>query len=1046
MNRFSFRMHVILPFLLPFLTLSAQSPWTGTTAVPPLSGTTYSVSTAEQLAWVAEQSQSSDMAGLTVELTADIDLGGAAAVPPKWLPIGCADYPFAGEFNGNSHVIRNLYIMGTYTSAGLFAETAPTASIHHLALAQGLIMTDGTNDVGSLVGIHRGEIHHCFNMVQIIAHNGDRVGGLIGTNYGTIRYSYNTGIITDANDKVGGLVGLNKASSVIENCFNTAYCKGSDHAGSLFGQNEAGCTLTNVKYDQQLCRMHATGYGDTDVTVTTTDHAVPKTSQMVHLFALDSEWDTTAVESYPQLSCFMGLTASLLSTYAIRLDAGGLPTERADGVGAPKSGNQPRSSFTLGARPSVAATWVSDNPGVIRISSPTSATVSRPCTAQEVILTVSLGADVKKIYTQVKGYDSFNAGRLDGDIYVCYGEENVTLRRQNKGSEPTGGLDNEQTKAATAYTYKVFRYRLTLDEDSTEVRTLLDSVVMSYDTYQKWAMPTSEAGHYVFIRMVHDAQCHTEFLLSDGEFHLHVRELFHPGQLYAKADTIYGTPVDTVIRYELPATGGGGKYEYLWWRSRFIVDPVTRQRDTLEYNQTVRQGRDDVTTPTLPVTLTAPGEYVFTRLVRETTCTSGRVASVNTHTIVVYDSLRAGTIDSAYIELCEPLLSDTIRQLDSVAGGNGVYAYRWLCNDTVIAGADSIYLPLDSFPFTYGETYVFRREVIDSSGFTSEWLTSEGAYTVTIRDICDASCLVGDSGRITREVRVCMVDLPYHGVYTLADGTVQNYIFTDDGQSVTFTDTNEHGCALEVTLICRVTRVPVVEVEPIVSICQSDASFTIRYKVKEGKPDRYDLSFSENALREGFTNRLDRKMPTGNTIEITLPTTAVGQYSLYIQFYSSTAGSGDCKGFIDTIPFSLDLDGFVHRKWEDVVFVDNSDSNCQPDCDHDMSFTAWQWYKNDEPIGGATNQYYRETGGLNGVYYVVMTSSEGVTYRSCRYEWHYVTALEEVTADIPMDKVVETTIFTPSGNRVSEAAAPGIYLFRYRMLDNRIITRKQIVL
>ena len=102
-------------------------------------------------------------------------------------------------------------------------------------------------------------------MVQIVAQKGDNIGGLVGTNYGSIRYAYNTGIITDGNNHVGGLVGYNHASAVIDNCYNMGYCKGSDHVGALFGKNDAPEEqLTKVVFDQQLTRMYATGYGAND--------------------------------------------------------------------------------------------------------------------------------------------------------------------------------------------------------------------------------------------------------------------------------------------------------------------------------------------------------------------------------------------------------------------------------------------------------------------------------------------------------------------------------------------------------------------------------------------------------------------------------------------------------------------------------------------------------------------------------------------------------------------------------------------------------------
>ena len=105
------------------------------------------ISTADELRDFATESQTTDFEGQTITLAADIDLASV-----EWTPIGNASHPFQGEFDGQNHVISNLYIFASkLTSAGLFAETGEKAEIHNVALAQGLVLTDETNNVGSLV-------------------------------------------------------------------------------------------------------------------------------------------------------------------------------------------------------------------------------------------------------------------------------------------------------------------------------------------------------------------------------------------------------------------------------------------------------------------------------------------------------------------------------------------------------------------------------------------------------------------------------------------------------------------------------------------------------------------------------------------------------------------------------------------------------------------------------------------------------------------------------------------------------------------------------
>ena len=332
---------------------AASTPWNGTAQTPAISGTTYVITAPEHLAWIAQQSRTDDFAGKLIRLDADLDLGGTQELPPSWEPIGSAATPFRGELDGNNHVIYNLYILNSFpTGAGLIAETGAEALVHNLGIAQGQIMTDATSNVGAFIGINRGRLHHCFNMAQIIAHNGDNIGGLIGTNYGKLEYAYNCGIITDANSHVGGLIGVNKSTATLNECYNAGYCKGAEHAGALFGLNEAAAAnLTRIYFDQQVTRTYATGYGTADA-LDNTLYAIEKSATFfapANPYTNRSEWEcvTNGYYRYPRLKCFGNHEAARVSTNAILLDADNLPVERAEGVGAPMQGNLPRKSFKL---------------------------------------------------------------------------------------------------------------------------------------------------------------------------------------------------------------------------------------------------------------------------------------------------------------------------------------------------------------------------------------------------------------------------------------------------------------------------------------------------------------------------------------------------------------------------------------------------------------------------------------------------------------------------------------------------------------------------
>ena len=1131
--------------------VEGSSPWNGSTKMPDFNGETYTIRTAEELAWIASASRTNDFAGKKIVLTDDIDLGGTASTPPSWEPIGSAEKPFRGELDGANHVIYNLYMLSSLfpTGAGLIAESGSQAVVHHVGIAQGQIMTDATSNVGCVAGTNRGQIHHCFNMAQIIAHNGDNVGGLVGTNYGRIAYSYNAGIITDGNNHVGGLVGYNHASAVLDNCYNIGYCKGSDHVGALFGKNEAPEeNLTMVYFDQQLTRMYATGYGAADPIITdNTVYAKQKSTDLIgnaspYYENPESEWRCTSggYDSHPQLVCFAGHIASESSVKAILLDAEKVPIMRAEGVGAPEEGNKPRNSFGLERMNSSeygAGEWSSPSPDVILIPNPkgSTATVKRPCGNQEVILTMSCGPAVKQVYTIVKGYEAFDAGIVSDAVSVCWNELDVRFKDKNKGGkEASGGKDDEQDKGSVSYQYMIIRDTITGYDENGFPNTFepIDTFYMSQPEYNKWAMPTDVPGAYAFRRYVHDTKCKTEWTASkgsvgqsEGRLYLYVRLRVDPGDLYEEPDTIYGLPQVLTIQSKTDASGGGGEFEYVWKMEHAVLDTAEQTWTMVEDDtrEPLYIGSTKVSTPSFEYLFTQPGEYTFYRKVSEATCQALPLECEHAHKVVVFNAINPGKIESFERALCTPVCTDTIRETGIVSGGNGIYSYRWVCNGVAIPESDTTDFEIGNFPMINGESYVFRREVKDNTGLM-DWTAAEGEVSIhvysaynagfigekdeqvclesgTIQEVemhidnkesasgegdfsycwllyrggseeklldtlrCNTAYLdttvtlshygltvpvtlyvkravqnslcqtewqvsgntatwrLGRKEKKDTAISVCMADMPYQGRYTCSDGHTESYLFEKPDETKIIMDKTPEGCPMEVTLVCKVTPVPVVDLKPIVSLCQSDATLKIDYTVREGAPDRYDLVFTEQSEELGFVSVFEGELPLNAPVEVPVPDSIpVATCGFDIIFYAATAGDSDCKGIVLTRQLSIDLDGYVHRKGNDVVFVDNSGKNN----DNGLTFTAYQWYRNDEPIEGATEQFYYEYLGLNGYYQVEMTGSDGTVYRSCQYEMRPMQGLEEVEETVDWSDAAE--VYTLDGRRCRAMERKGVYI------------------
>jgi hypothetical protein len=97
-------------------------------------------------------------------------------------------------------------------------------------------------------------------------------------------------------------------------------------------------------------------------------------------------------------------------------------------------------------------------------------------------------------------------------------------------------------------------------------------------------------------------------------------------------------------------------------------------------------------------------------------------------------------------------------------------------------------------------------------------------------------------------------------------------------------------------------------------------------------------------------------------VEVQMPSVA-GDYMVTIEVDGC---SGEVLVRVPASDVSMGVTStLVDQRWDDVVVVNNN-----PDNNGGYKFSTYQWYKNGEPINGATGQYYQEVGGLEGFYSV----------------------------------------------------------------------------
>ncbi|UXD86379.1 hypothetical protein [Thalassolituus hydrocarboniclasticus] len=156
-----------------------------------------------------------------------------------WEPVGGTP-TFGAIFDGNNHVIRNLYINRPESdNVGLFGVVySGTSHIRNLAIAGPLTSVTGKNDVGILIGrITRGDVTNV--STSGIVQGAINVGGLIGGAYyegsrRKVTLCYSTADVSASESPAGGLIGFSNRTDVYQ-CFAKGDVTANAKAGGFIG-------------------------------------------------------------------------------------------------------------------------------------------------------------------------------------------------------------------------------------------------------------------------------------------------------------------------------------------------------------------------------------------------------------------------------------------------------------------------------------------------------------------------------------------------------------------------------------------------------------------------------------------------------------------------------------------------------------------------------------------------------------------------------------------------------------------------------------------
>ena len=249
-NRLITMLLLVMAILMPYGGAWAQTP------TPPANGngdvdTPYIITKAEELAWFRNQVNGgkNKICAKIADNVEVIDLKDFCHAEDvsqnlkelSWVPIGTANKPYKGTFDGNNKTITNLYIKTAHNNVGFFCMIMG-ATIQDLIFDNAKVENESTTYTKALcTGILAG-----------------------GSEAGTNPPSHIKGIKTTKNCTVigqndtGGIVG-NACNINIENCENRSSVKGESYVGGIAGdyyyKNIKRCTnygtVETVKNDSQ---------------------------------------------------------------------------------------------------------------------------------------------------------------------------------------------------------------------------------------------------------------------------------------------------------------------------------------------------------------------------------------------------------------------------------------------------------------------------------------------------------------------------------------------------------------------------------------------------------------------------------------------------------------------------------------------------------------------------------------------------------------------------------------------------------------------------
>lgn len=306
-------------------------------------------------------------------------------------------------------------------------------------------------------------------------------------------------------------------------------------------------------------------------------------------------------------------------------------------------------------------------------------------------------------------------------------------------------------------------------------------------------------------------------------------------------------------------------------------------------------------------------------------------------------------------------------------------------------------------PNILNENDTIYKEICDGSAveFNGTYYSTTGIYSQVNTNVagCDSITVLNlvvhpRSEDTNIAATVCSAD-----GYTLND---KKYTETGIYEQWLF---NQYGCDSIVVLDLTVVPELDVDVDEIATLCADDGTLAISYDIYNGAFDSLAIRFNADAQAAGFTNRYIYDNTIQQIVYQFGENTPPNKYEIELEFYQAACGN---QLFI--VPFDVRYaSSITQQKWNDVIAILNSKYN------GGYEFTSYQWYKDGQPIDGATGPYLYKSLEMGSEYNVLLTRADGVAAFSCPIVAEQHTDLSVYPTVLQAGKSVHVNIDSESG-------------------------------